>query len=397
MNSQPDRSDTGPPAHDVASLSAETMTVQQLAEAKAYGRQSLTTSLADRGLDLTFFAVLAFVVARPLDAWLRGFAWLEQITTLRLVVFFMITFMLHVLVSMGLSFYSGYVIEHRFGMSNQSRLGWLKSYLQRNALAATFELVMFVGLFWLIWLVGPSWWLAAAAAFFLVTILGGRLGPVLLLPLFYPSEKLEDSPLSERLRAIAEPAGLSIEGIYRLDMSAESNEANAMLAGMGRTRRVLLGTRILEEFSEEEILVVFGHEIGHHVFRHIHKMIFLGGLYGVVGLWLCDRAMAILAARGGHTFTYDNFPVWMLPMLMLLLTLFSQVFEPLWNAISRRFERQCDRYALEVTSNAAAYRSAFWKLARLNKDDPYPHPLDVLLFHSHPAIAERLAVAQPAE
>jgi STE24 endopeptidase len=81
---------------------------------------------------------------------------------------------------------------------------------------------------------------------------------------------------------------------------------------------------------------------------------------------------------------------------MLVLTLFSLVLEPAQNAVSRRYERQCDRYALERTGARGAYTSAFQKLARLNKDDPSPHPLEVFLFHSHPPISERLAMAHLA-
>ena len=86
-------------------------------------------------------------------------------------------------------------------------------------------------------------------------------------------------------------------------------------------------------------------------------------------------------------------PVYTLPFVMLVLTLFGLLLEPLQNAVSRRYERQCDRYALERTGMREAYVSAFQKLARLNKDDPSPHPLEVFLFHSHPPISERLAMA----
>jgi STE24 endopeptidase len=81
-------------------------------------------------------------------------------------------------------------------------------------------------------------------------------------------------------------------------------------------------------------------------------------------------------------------------MMMLVLWAFTMLLEPLVNAISRHFERQCDRYALQKTGLVMAYISAFRKLARLNKDDPNPHPLEVFLFHSHPPIAERLAMAE---
>ena len=80
-------------------------------------------------------------------------------------------------------------------------------------------------------------------------------------------------------------------------------------------------------------------------------------------------------------------------MMLLVITVFSTLLEPLQNGISRRFERQSDRYALDKTGMREAYRSAFRKLARLNKDDPEPNPIEVFLFHSHPPIAERLSMA----
>ncbi len=95
----------------------------------------------------------------------------------------------------------------------------------------------------------------------------------------------------------------------------------------------------------------------------------------------------------GGAFAYSRLPVDTLPLLLLILAVFGMLLQPLQNALSRRFERQCDRYALERTGLNNAYLSAFRKLARLNKDDPNPHWLDVLLFHSHPPVAERLTIA----
>lgn len=91
---------------------------------------------------------------------------------------------------------------------------------------------------------------------------------------------------------------------------------------------------------------------------------------------------------------YAAMPVSALPLLMLSLTVFSLLLEPLQNVLSRRYERQCDQYALRRTGLRDAYLSAFRKLAVLNKDDPCPNPVAVFLFHSHPPIAERLAMAE---
>ncbi|MFW6125274.1 MAG: M48 family metallopeptidase [Pirellulales bacterium] len=369
------------------------MTPEERAEARRYRQVGLACEVADKLLDVAYLAVMALLLARPLDACLRGAAWLSDNETLRLIVLYLIVFALHVVVSFPLSFYSGHVVEHRFGLSTQSFARWLGRYAKRMGIAMVFALAMFVGLFWVIWLSGPWWWLAAAAVFFVVSVLMGQLFPVFILPLFYKIQPLEDPQLSERIEAIAEPAGLAIEGTYRMDLSVETVKANAMLAGLGRTRRVLLGDTLLENFSPKEILVVFAHEVGHHAHRHLPKMLLAGLLVSVVGLWLCDRTLAAWLVATAGSFQYGQLPVFALPMIMLVLTLFGLVFEPLQNTMSRHFERQADRYAVERTGMPEAFRSAFRKLARLNKDDPDPPRLEVWLWHSHPPIAERVAMA----
>ena len=375
----------------VEAADAEEMTPEQLAEAKRYGRAQLACGLADTALDLAYLSVMAFIAARPLDAYLAS---LVPSDWLRLPLFFAVVIGLHECVSFSLSFYAGHVLEQRYQLSNQTAGRWLTRHLKRFGLAAAFGLVMFCGLYALIWWTHAWWWVIAAGGFFVVSIILGQLAPVLILPLFYKIEKLDDPQLTERMGRLAEGTGLSIEGVYRMQMSDETVKANAMLAGLGRTRRVIMGDTLLDRFSPDEIEVIFAHEIGHHVFGHLRKMILTGVIYVAAGFWICDRLLSRwIASQEAGGFDYAGFPVYALPMLMLVLTLFSLVVEPLQNTISRRYERQCDRYALERTGMAEAYRSAFRKLARLNKDDPNPNSLEVALFHSHPPIAERLALA----
>ncbi len=164
--------------------------------------------------------------------------------------------------------------------------------------------VLILGLYWLIWTTRGWWWLAAAGAFFCVTIILGRIFPVLIMPLFYKIERLDAPELAERMNELAAGTGLTIEGVYRIALSEETVKANAMLAGLGRTRRVLLGDTLLNNFSPAEIAVVFAHEIGHHVFRHVRKMILLGLVISVAGFWICDRLLMGWAAHGGQPLDY---------------------------------------------------------------------------------------------
>jgi STE24 endopeptidase len=366
------------------------MNAQQLSEAKQYGRIGLACQIADKLLDVAFLAVMALLFARPVDDWLA-----ERIgsSTARLAALYGITVGLHLLISLPLSFYSGYVVEHQFGLSRLSFGRWLRRYALANSLALAFGLLLFIGLYWVIWTTGPWWWLIAAGLFLLVSVVLGQLFPVLILPLFYKVERLERPELADRIKRLAGPANLAIEGVYLLGLSVETVKANAMLAGIGRTRRVLLGDTLLDEFTPDEIEVIFAHEVGHHAYHHIWKLVGGGVLFTVLGLFLTDRLVMLWARRVDSAVTYENLPVYTLPLLMLCVTLFGMLLEPLRNAVSRRFERQCDRYALDTTGLRAAYISAFEKLAKLNKDDPDPHPVEVFLFHDHPPISERLAMA----
>jgi STE24 endopeptidase len=242
------------------------------------------------------------------------------------------------------------------------------------------------------WNTGQYWWLIAAAAFFVVSIVLGQLAPVVFLPLFYKIERIENAELTERMQRLSDGTGLAIEGVYRLGLSADTSKANAMLAGLGRTRRVLMGDTLLDKFSPDEIEVIFAHEIGHHVHRHIPKMIGAGVVLSLAGFWLCDRLIMWWAGVP----TAADAPVSTLPLVMFALTAFQLVLGPVQNVISRHYERQCDRYALRRTGLAGAYRTAFQKLAQLNKSDPDPNPVEVFLLHSHPPIKERLRLADIA-
>jgi STE24 endopeptidase len=367
------------------------MTPEQLAEAREYGRLELICDLADKALDLVYLAAFTALFALPLDAWLA-----ERLPNhyVRWGAMFLAVTIGHIAVSFPLSLYSGHVLEHRFKLSKLSFGGWLWRYVKRNLLAIVFGVLLFVGLLAIIRWTGAWWWLIAAAAGFVISVVLAQIVPVLILPLFYKIQRLEAPDLAERISRLAKDTGLSIEGVYRMEMSRETVKANAMLAGLGRTRRVILGDTLLDGFTGDEIEVIFAHEIGHHVHRHIPKLIAVGIVFMVAGFWLCDW---VLRGWMGHTLgevDYSRLPASSLPLLMLSLTVFSLVLEPVQNIVSRRYERQCDRYALTRTGLREAYTSAFRKLAVLNKDDPCPNGVAVFLFHSHPPIAERLAMAE---
>jgi STE24 endopeptidase len=362
-------------------------------DVKRYQRQKLVASLASLALTLAVLAFMALYGGPRLDRALRP--WTGDSPWVRLIVLGFLYAAGMELLNLPLSFYSGFVLEHRYHLSNQTFAGWAWHKVKGYLVAGVIGLPLLLGLYALLWYSGPWWWLWATAGWLAVTLLLGQVMPVVILPLFYKVTRLDDAPLLGRLRRLAEGTGLNVEGVYRLHLSAETRKANAALAGLGRTRRVLLGDTLLEQFTPEEIEVVFAHEVGHHVHRHLPKMIAAGVLLSLAGFWLVDLILRSTAAALGYP--AGPLPAFRdpaaLPLVLLVLTVFGLALTPLQNAVSRFFERQCDRYALERTRLRDAYRSAFVKLARLNKADPDPHPLVVWLFEDHPPIRQRLALA----
>jgi STE24 endopeptidase len=357
-------------------------------EVKRYHRQKSTAHVAALLLSLAFLAGMAFVGGPTLDRLVRGAV--GNNNWLRLVVLGLIYAAGLEILTLPLDFWSGYVLEHRYQLSTQTLGGWAWKKVKGYLIGGPLGLLLLLGLYALLWFAGAWWWLWATLGWLLLSLVLGQLVPVLILPLFYKVTRLDDAGLLDRLRHLAEGTGLKVEGIYRLHLSAETRKANAALAGLGRTRRVLLGDTLLDQFTPEEIGVVFAHEVGHHVHRHIPKLIVWSVALSAAGFWLIDVVLRHAAPAFGYAAFNDPAA---LPLLMLVPAVFGLALAPLQNGLSRFFERQCDRYALARTGQPAAYRSAFVKLARLNKADPDPHPLLVWMFEDHPPIRERLALA----
>jgi STE24 endopeptidase len=357
-------------------------------EVKRYERQKLSASIASLVLTLAFLTIMALWAGPRLDAVLPS--WVGASRWLRLIAVAFVYAVAVELLTLPLDFWSGFILEHRYQLSNQTFRAWLWRQVKGYLVGGPIGLVMLLGLYALVWYSGPWWWLWATTGWLAVTLVMGRLVPVLILPLFYKVTRLDDAGLLERLRVLAGGTGLKVEGIYRLHLSAETRKANAALTGLGRTRRVLLGDTLLDHFTPEEIEVVFAHEVGHHVHRHLPKLVASSVLLTAAGLWLADRVLRQAAPILGYA-GFDDPAA--LPLLMLVLSVFGLLLAPALNALSRFFEHQCDAYALQRTRKPEAYRSAFIKLARMNKSDPDPHPLVVWLFDDHPPIRQRLARA----
>jgi len=300
---------------------------------------------------------------------------------------------IYFLLNLPLSYYAGYVLPHRFDLSNQSLKDWLTDMAKNLALGIVLGLFLIEVVYFVLRVTGDAWWLWMTGAMLLFTVVLTNLSPILIMPIFNKFTPLgeEHADLEERLIQLAEKAGTKVKGVYKMDMSRRSKQANAFLTGIGNTRRIVLGDTMIEEFSNDEIETVLAHELGHHVHNDIPWMIGFGTILTALGFFLVSLAMNWAINTFGLNGVSDPAG---LPALMILLSLYQLVIMPIDNAFSRWRERMADNYALEATGKSKAFSSAFTRLANQNLGEVDPEPWVVFLFYNHPPLNQRIEKAE---
>lgn len=296
------------------------------------------------------------------------------------------------LVTLPLGYYSGFVLPHRFGQSNQSFKDWVIDRLKALAVGAPLGLLLVELLYLALRLTGGLWWLWAAGGMLVFSVLLSNLAPILIMPLFNKYVPLGDEhkDLEERLLALAKRANTNVKGVFKFDMSKRTKSANAALTGIGNTRRIVLGDTLINEFTADEIETVLAHELGHHVNRDIPLFIAFGTVSTTVGLYLASLALNWAVGYFGFSGPAD---IAAFPALALILSVYGLITQPLDNAVSRWRERKADAYALQATGKNEAFASALTRLANQNLGEVDPEKWVVFMFYSHPPLGERIETA----
>lgn len=329
--------------------------------------------------------VSAFVAARASAA--------ASSASLRLLWYLAVFGIVSYLVFLPLRFYAGFFLEHRFMLSRLRLSGWLVREAKRAALSAGFGLLMMEGLYALLRGAPQHWTVLATAGWVGVSVVLARVFPTWVLPIFYKSVSIRDEALAARLLALCERARLRALGVFRVGLGVETRKANAALAGVGRTRRVLVSDTLLEQFTPEEIETVLAHELGHQRHHHLGKMLLLSGPGSWIAFTAVEQGSRWWTARLGVEGLADPAGF---PMLLLSLFLVGLAGMPLQHALSRRFEWQADRFAVALTRRPTAFAAALRKLGELNLADPAPPRWIEWLFYDHPAIHRRIRAAESA-
>jgi STE24 endopeptidase len=294
-------------------------------------------------------------------------------------------------VTLPWAFYTGVTLERRYGLSTESTARWWLNHLKSTAIALVFFVVAALLVVSLARWSPQRWWLAAAVVFTLILVLLAQLAPVVLLPIFYEVRPLTRESLRERLLALADRAGAQVLGVFEWRLSQRTRKANAALAGMGRTRRILVSDTLLADHSDDEIEVILAHELAHHVHHDIWTAIVVEAALVSLGFYIADAA---LVRFGSWLDLHGKTDVAGLPLLVLAAGAASLLLLPVANALSRAHERRADRYALDLTGNPTAFISAMKRLAAQNLAEERPSLLVRVLFSTHPPTSSRIDAAK---
>jgi STE24 endopeptidase len=308
-----------------------------------------------------------------------------------LAIYLVLFSVLLFVVELPLSFYVGFAREHAYGLSTQRFSKWASD--QAKGLGV--GLLIGVLVLWVPYLLlakSPQhWWLwtgALALPFYILTLV---VTPLWIAPLFNKFGPMKDKVLESEVLAEARRAGVEGARVFEVDKSVDTAKVNAYVTGVGGSKRIVLWDTLIARLSPAQVRYVVGHELGHYVLGHVWTSVILSTLLTFVGLFGAHRLSGFVLGHFGDRMGFHQLSdVASLPLLMLLLTLFSLVITPAALAFSRYHEHEADRFGLELTHDNHAAATAFVALQQQNLTVPRPGLLYKLFRASHPPIGERV-------
>ena len=275
--------------------------------------------------------------------------------------------------------------RRRHGLSEQGYDGWLRDGAVGLGLQVVLVAVAVAGAMWLAGRLGAHWWLAGAPALAALAVLFVLAQPLVVQPLFNRFEPLADRELAARITGLAEMQGVEVDKVLVADASRRTTTANAYVAGIGPTKRVVLYDTMLDgRFTEDEIVSVSAHELAHVERSHLWKGLAWFALLAVPGVfllaWATERYGGLAEAR-------------VVPLGLAVAFGFVLVTQPFQNLLSRRYEAEADWLALVATGDPESAIGLDRRFVLTSLGDPEPPAWVTYWLGTHPPALERIAMA----
>ncbi|MFC1807615.1 M48 family metallopeptidase [Candidatus Omnitrophota bacterium] len=358
-----------------------------LRRAKAYSRSKHYAALTEMLVSLGFFI---FIIYGGFSAYVAGI--INRVVSngyLGVMLYVCALGALLSILTFPLDLISSYSIEHKFGLSKQNLINWLKDYLKKLAIGAILYSIVVIMLYALLRNTPRMWWVCAGLGYFILSVVLAKIFPVLIIPLFYKLDEIQDESLKERILRLAKSVGANVLDVYRIVLGAKTKKANAAVCGLGSTKRILLSDTLIQQYDADEIEATLAHELSHHKFNHFWKLSLYNFIFTLSGFFLANVYMQRILLSGRVDKLYD---FTMLPILGLIFFLYNFMVSPIMNLISRKYEIQADIEAINITQKPSVFASLMKKLTLQNLSDPDPSPLIKILFYDHPTAKERIGL-----
>ncbi|MFC1613775.1 M48 family metallopeptidase, partial [Gemmatimonadota bacterium] len=311
---------------------------------------------------------------------------------LALPLFILVLLAARTLLYLPLSAYSEFVIQRQAGLSTITTGLWFADRLKSLLLNWMILSLVALPVIALVKALPKVWWLPASGVVLAISAFGIWISPWVIDPIFNKFTPLEDSELTGRIRTLSAEAGLPVKHVYVMDASRRSLYLNAYFTGLANSRRVVLFDTLVRECSGEEILSVVAHELGHWKGRHILKGFMIEVIGVFLGLWLLWALVGSETCRTFFGLPHGSSLV-LLVLLPFLISLASTLSSPVISAVSRKFEREADNTALQLTDDPQAFIELEQKLVRRAKADLLRSRLLQSFYGSHPLPEERIRAA----
>jgi STE24 endopeptidase len=309
------------------------------------------------------------------------------------LIFFTVPGIITAILGLPFNYYSVFIIEEKYGFNKMDIKTWILDNIKSLVISLILGGILLSLLLMMINFTGKLWWLWAWAIFLAFQLLMTVIYPTVIAPIFNKFTPIEDSDLEKVIRELAEREGISVTGIFQMDAGKRSRHTNAYFSGLGKSKRIVLYDTLIASHNKEEILGVLAHEIGHLKKGHIKKQLIL-----VSGVSLALFFIAAYMINWGimyKSFGFTETPFYAGLFLISILWEPAGFFiSPAFMALSRKYERESDRFARDAMNDPRPLIDALRKMAVDNLSNLCPHSLYVKFNYSHPPITERIELLE---
>ncbi|MFC7370103.1 M48 family metallopeptidase [Fictibacillus iocasae] len=295
------------------------------------------------------------------------------------------------LLTFPLRYYS-YTVSKSYKVSVQPFDGWMKDSLVDFWIGYAFTFVMVGAIYWLMKKSEKKWWLYAWLLSVPFTLFMYFIQPVLIDPLYNDFSPLKDQALKEKILLLADKADIPADNVYEVNMSSKTNSLNAYVNGIGSNLRIVLWDTTLNKLSDNQVLFVMAHEMGHYVMNHLYWNLISSIVLSFLGLYFGNMLYRRWVKKYGEAWGVKGISdIAGLPALLLIFSLLGFAVSPIENAISRSAERDADQYAIQMTKNPEAAVGAFQELTVSGLSEVNPPKLVKFFLYGHPTMLERIS------